>query len=201
MHKEVLTKKQEALLPFLKNTFKDFGLVRGTAIALHLGHRQSIDFDLFSNKEFDNSKVRRMILKNNKKIDHVYIDQRDEYTVLIDDVKFTFLYYPFKIDFLKEEIKIPDLLTLAAMKTYALGRRNKWKDYVDLYFILKDSYPLEDIIKRAEEIFKNEFNDKVFKTQLAYFEDIDYSEEVIFQEGFEVSQDIIKKELTRFSLS
>ena len=200
MHKEVLTKKQEKLIPFLKNTFKDFGLVRGTAIALHLGHRQSIDFDLFSNKEFDNSKVRRMILKNNKKIEHIYIDQRDEYTVLIDDVKFTFLYYPFKIDFLKEEIKMPDLLTLAAMKAYALGRRNKWKDYVDLYFILKDSYPLEDIIKRAEEIFKNEFNDKVFKTQLAYFEDIDYSEEVIFQKGFKVNQDIIKKELTRFSL-
>ena len=37
-------------------------------------------------------------------------------------------------------INIPDLPTLAAMKTYALGRRGKWKDYVDLYFIIKDFF-------------------------------------------------------------
>ena len=38
---------------------------------------------------------------------------------------------------------MPDLLHLAAMKAYALGRRAKWKDYVDLYFILKDFYSSE----------------------------------------------------------
>ncbi len=59
MHKEVLSKKQANLLPFLKSFSKDFGLVGGTAIALHLGHRQSIDFDLFTNEEFNNATLRK----------------------------------------------------------------------------------------------------------------------------------------------
>ena len=46
MHKEILTKEQLELLPTIKFFSKDFGLVGGTAIALHIGHRHSIDFDL-----------------------------------------------------------------------------------------------------------------------------------------------------------
>ena len=34
---------------------------------------------------------------------------------------------------------------LAAMKAYALGRRAKWKDYVDLYFILRDFCTLQEV--------------------------------------------------------
>ena len=55
MHKEILTAKQTGLLPVIKTFSKDFGLVGGTAIALYIGHRQSIDFDLFSLKMFDYS--------------------------------------------------------------------------------------------------------------------------------------------------
>ena len=47
MHKEIFTKEQTDLLPLIKEFSKDFILVGGTAIALHIGHRQSIDFDLF----------------------------------------------------------------------------------------------------------------------------------------------------------
>jgi len=67
------------------------------------------------------------------------------------------------------------------MKAFALGGRGKWKDYVDLYFILKDHFRLKEIIKKAEEIFGASFNDKLFREQLAYFNDIDYEEEVIFK--------------------
>ncbi|MCB6599156.1 hypothetical protein LI118_17050, partial [Erysipelatoclostridium ramosum] len=72
-------------------------------------------------------------------------------------------------------IKLPDLLTLAAMKAYALGRRAKWKDYVDLYFAMKDYFPISAIVKKAKGIFGAEFNEKIFRAQLAYFKDIDYS--------------------------
>ncbi len=51
-HKEILTKEQIKLLPLLGKFSKDFGLVGGTAVALHLGHRRSLDFDLFSSKKF-----------------------------------------------------------------------------------------------------------------------------------------------------
>lgn len=48
MHKEVLTKEQVVLLPLIKEFAKEFFLVGGTALALQIGHRHSIDFNLFS---------------------------------------------------------------------------------------------------------------------------------------------------------
>ncbi len=204
MRKEILTTEQLKLLPLIKSFSKDFGLVGGTAIALQIGHRQSIDFDLFTNKKFSNAQIRKKILENNKKISHVFYDQEGEYTILIDNVKFTFFYYPFKIIFSKkfeDIIKIPDLLTLSAMKAYALGRRAKWKDYIDLYFVTKNFYSIDKIIKKTKQIFKSEFNQKMLRTQLAYFKDIDYSEKVIYTKGFKVENEIIRKELIKISLS
>jgi len=203
MHKEIITKEQLELLPLIKLFKKDFGLVGGTAIALHIGHRESIDFDLFTNKKFDNYHIRRKITTL-KKIERIVRDEEGHFTFLINGVRFTFFYFPFKINFsekFEDFINLPDLLTLAAMKAYALGRRPKWKDYVDLYFIMKDYYNLKEIVKKAKRIFKNEFNEKLFRSQLAYFKDINYSEEVIFKKGFEVSNKKIQKELIKFSLS
>src|SRR3989344_1078918 len=96
---------------------------------------------------------------------------------------------------------LPDLLTLAAMKAYALGRRAKWKDYVDLYFIMKDYHSMTTIVKKTKQIFAHEFNEKIFRAQLAYFKDIDYSESVIYLKGFETKNAVIQKALIRHSLS
>ena len=203
MHKEILTKQQQGLLPWLKLFAKDFGLVGGTAIALQISHRQSVDFDLFTNQKLDSAQVRRIIVSGNKKIEQVFVDQKDEYTVLINSVRFTFLYYPFKISFSKKIdgiIKTPDLLTLAAMKAYALGRRAKWKDYVDLYFVFKNHHNIKSVIKKAKQIFGQEFNEKIFRSQLIYFKDIDYSEKIVYLPGFEVEDKVIQKELIKISL-
>lgn len=51
MHTEIFNDKQIELLPYIKPFKKSFYMVGGTAIALHIGHRQSIDFDLFTNKQ------------------------------------------------------------------------------------------------------------------------------------------------------
>lgn len=98
-------------------------------------------------------------------------------------------------------VRLPDLLTLAAMKAFALGQRSKWKDYVDLYFIMKGGYSLDAISKKADEMFGGEFNGRIFREALAYFDDINYAEQVIFMPGFEVADATIKRELTKFSLS
>ena len=203
LHPEILTKEQRELLPLVKKFYKDFGLVGGTAIALHIGHRESIDFDLFSFNEFKTLNIKRRIV-NFKAIDRIIVSKPYEFTFLLNEVKMTFFNFPFEIDYeidYDKILKLPSLLTLAAMKAYALGMRAKWKDYVDLYFIIKDFHSLSEIVKQAESIFKNEFNEKIFRTQLAYFEDISYSEEVRYLKGFEVSDKIIKKELINFSLS
>lgn len=202
MHKEILTLEQANLLSLVKLFSDNFGLVDGTAIALYVGHRQSIDFDLFSCESFDNFQIKRKISKV-ANIGKVLKDELGEYTIIIKDVRFTFFHYPYEIKFaenFENLIKMPDLLTLAAMKSFALGRRAKWKDYVDLYFIMKKYHNISEIIQKAKEIFGNEFNEKIFRVQLAYFDDIDYSEKIIYLKGNEIEDDVVKKELVDFSL-
>lgn len=198
MHQEVLSENQKNIIPILNKFSNDFGLVEGTAIALQIGHRRSIDFDLTSINMFNNSEIKKKI----DKVDKVIIDEKGEYTIIIKDTKVTFFHYPFKIEFKESfnEIKVADLLTLAALKAYTLGRRTKWKDYVDLYFIFKDYFSLNQVIKKAESIFDKEFNEKIFRVQLSYFKDIDYSEKIQYMPGFETKEDIIKKELLRISV-
>jgi len=203
MHSEILTKEQCDLLPLVAHFKKDFGLVGGTAIALHIGHRESIDFDLFSKEEFSNLSLQRQI-EAMRHIDKVIVNKKGEFTFLIGTVQFTFFQYPFDIDFSEtfdNTARVPTLLTLAAMKAYALGHRAKWKDYVDLYFIMRDNHPLAEIIKRAELIFGDSFNEKLLRQQLSYFDDVNYAEPVVFKPAFGVPDGKIKLALTEYSLS
>jgi len=202
MHKNILTPEQLDLLPLVNSFQSQFGLVGGTAIALQIGHRRSIDFDLFTNKKFTNEAVRKKIKKTNVTIEHVLRDQMDDYTIVVNAVKCTFFYYPFTIRFSKKMgggVCSPDLKTLAAMKAYALGRRAKWKDYVDLYFILSHYHKIDTVVKKAKHIFGSEFNEKNFRVALSYFKDIDYSEQVVYLPGMSVLDSVIKRELTKIS--
>ena len=82
------------------------------------------------------------------------------------------------------------------MKAYTLGRRGKWKDYVDLYFILKRFFFFFLSAKspnKAKEIFKNEFNEKIFRSQISYFNDINYDEEIIFKKDLRQTKKNNKK--------
>lgn len=203
MHKEILTEAQIRLLPIVGLFSEKFGLVGGTAVALHLGHRESLDFDLFSFGGFRNSSISEKITEK-LAIDNVLVNRKGEYTLLINGVKFTFFQFPYEINYsqsLNDTIRLPDLRTLAAMKAFALGRRAKWKDYVDLYFILQAGHVVSEISEKGREIFGNEFNEKIFRTQLAYFEDIDYSEQVAYKEGFSIADEVIKNALIEFSLA
>lgn len=49
------------------------------------------------------------------------------------------------------------------MKAFALGKRAKWKDYVDLYFIFQN-YSLQELVDKTNSIFKEQFNEKLFRT-------------------------------------
>ena len=201
MHPDILTPNQLQILPLIKTFSKDFGLVGGTAIAYYLGHRRSIDFDLFSPKTFSILSARNKINKLFK-IEQTLVQGDGELTVMVNNVKLTLFNFPYHITYdsqFENIIKIPDLLTLAAMKAFALGQRAKWKDYVDLYFITK-KYSLAQIIKKTIELFGNEFNEKLFRVQLAYFDDVDYSEEVEYMEGFQIPDSEVKKSLEKISL-
>lgn len=179
MHKNVLSDEQLKLLPLLTKFSNSFILVGGTAIALQLGHRRSIDFDLFSQKEFDSLHIRAALSVKNS-IQRTLVDSQHELTVVVDGVKLTFYHYPYDLHSsvpLEDIIQMPDLRTLGAMKAFALGRRAKWKDYVDLYFIFQ-ALGYAAVIDAAKALFESQFNEKLFRSQLSYFEDVDYSEQV-----------------------
>ena len=180
MHLEVLSNSQKKLFPKLNTFRRSFYLVGGTAIALHLGHRRSVDFDLFTKKKFVKHRVREK-LRALQYQQILLFEDIDQIHVMINDVKFTFFYYPYSIEHpinFESIITIPDLITLAAMKAFDLGRRAKWKDYVDLYFILKNHYSISEISKKANIIYSDQFSEKLFREQLAFHKDIDYSEPV-----------------------
>lgn len=180
MHIEILNDKQRTLLPVIAQFRREYYLVGGTAIALYLGHRRSIDFDLFKKSRINHKKNLDKLSAYNFKM---LVTRRveEQMNLVVNDVKLTFFEYPFDIQATNKfgtYARIPSLLDLAAMKAYALGRRSKWKDYVDLYFIMKDHYSLAEIQDRAYDLFGELFSDKLFRSQLAYYEDVDYTEEV-----------------------
>lgn len=194
MHQNILTPEQTKLLPLISQFGRDFYLVGGTALALQYGHRQSIDFDLFTPSEFDNARIRKVILRQHK-INTVHIESVGEYTLVVDGIKMTFYQYEFPVEHqivLDEVISMPDDLTIAAMKAFAIGNRNKWKDYVDLYYLLQ-RHSLAEIVEKAEGLFGiGLFNEKLFREQLAYHDDIDYRERVEWMPGFAVPDEEIK---------
>jgi len=184
MHLKVLNKKQEELIPYLKTFKHSFFLVGGTAIALHLGHRRSIDYDLFTNGSFNKSNIRKKLNPLPYKRSILFEDI-DQMHILWNNVKTTFFQFPYKIEHpfkIEDIISMPLLIDLAAMKAFALGRRSKWKDYVDLFFIIKNNFSISEISTKAIELFKDQFSEKLFREQIAFHKDIDYTEEVKFIE-------------------
>lgn len=196
MYKEILTQSQIELLPFIKKFRRNFYLVGGTAIALQIGHRRSIDFDLFTKAESLNLQIIKKIYKEIQAKKRITYEAFDQIHLQVNDVKITFFTYPYAVEAelsFETICKMPNLLSLSAMKVFALGGRAKWKDYVDLYFSLKSFYSIDQISKKAEDIFGDSFSTKLLRQQLSYFEDIDYSEEVEF-----IGKEIPKEEIKSF---
>lgn len=175
MHHEALTDEGKIIWPLLKS-FGDFYLAGGTALALQIGHRVSVDFDLFSLKDIDDnllSKVKKVFQQHTVSPS---INNPDELTVLVGNVKTTFLKYPFPIIqelVVLDEIPVLSVKEIAATKAYSIGRRGTFKDYVDLYFIISEGCAsLKEIVDLADKKFAHEFNSRLFLEQLIFMDDV-----------------------------
>jgi len=194
MHIEILTREQKDLLQFVGAFQRGFYLVGGTAIALQLGHRQSIDFDLFTSVRIKGLTLRRQVEKSGFSNKMLGADT-DQIHFILNGVKVTFFSYPYPVEhpvMLDRVISMPTLLSLSAMKAFALGRRAKWKDYVDLYFLLGSHFSVTDVCREAFRLFGDSFSDRLFRGQLAYHADIDYSEKVAYMPGYEVEDETVR---------
>ena len=189
------------LLPVMASFRREYYLVGGTAIALYLGHRRSIDFDMFKSSPINHKKNLDRLTETGFPC---MVTRRvtEQMNLIVNDVKLTFFQYPFPIqatEQLESYFRLPSLLQLAAMKAYALGRRSKWKDYVDLYFLLKDHFSIEELSTCANSLFGDLYSEKMFRAQLCYFEDVDYTEEVDYLITAPPTDEEIRKALTAMS--
>lgn len=176
MHLEVITSRAKIIFGKLKN-FPQFYLAGGTGLALQLGHRISVDFDLFWGKEIPKNllpKIKRVF--KGFKIE-IIVNHPEQLTVAIENIHLSFAKYPFPVisKFISYQgIKVLPTLEIAAMKAYALGRRATLKDYVDLYFLIKEkTATLKEIIKLSEKKYGKEFDPRLFLEQLIYSKDIE----------------------------
>lgn len=201
MHSEILNENQKRLLTLMAQFRREYYLVGGTAIALYIGHRRSIDFDLFKPSTINHKRNLDKITASS--FAHVVTRRvSEQMNLIVNDVKVTFFQYPFPIEptaKFENCFRLPSLLQLAAMKAYALGRRSKWKDYVDLYFLLRDHFTIADISSVATRIFGELFSEKLFRSQLCYFDDIDYTETVDWLIPNPPTEEEIKEALTEFA--
>ena len=148
----------------------------GTAMMLQIGHRYSVDFDLFSERSLSDKLPLNIVKIFGKSIITEY-NSGDIYSIVTpSEVTVTFVYYPYpllKKPLITHSLPLFHLDDLAANKAYTIGRRGKWRDYVDLFFLLKEKYySLTEIINFSGKKFLGEFNDKLFLEQLTYFNDL-----------------------------
>lgn len=188
MHHEALTNTSRLLLPYLSK-IKSYYLCGGTAIALQIGHRVSVDFDFFSDKKIPYTLYSQIqkILPENITI-KPSVNNSDELTFFANNTKVTFLYYPFPLVKPLVDLngyQLASIQELGAIKAYTIGRRGEYKDYIDLYYLLYEEHTtLQEIIELAKKKYKNDFSDRLFLEQLIYLEDINTTEIILLKQDY-----------------
>jgi len=183
-----LDKPRKQILEKLKK-FSSLGyLSGGTALALQIFHRLSLDFDFFSPKP-----LKRTLIKKCQKVfgqDIQVINQSaDQLTFLTPtNVKIDFVYYwyPLVSPLIKTPfVNLASIPDIAADKAATIGRRATWRDYVDIFFLLKwEFFSLEEIVDKVKKKFGAEFNELLFLEQLVFFKDLEMTEIEFLKESF-----------------
>ncbi|PIY93338.1 MAG: hypothetical protein COY69_02155 [Candidatus Magasanikbacteria bacterium CG_4_10_14_0_8_um_filter_32_14] len=158
MHEETLSQKTKMLLDKLtkEKWFKNFYLAGGTALALHYGHRESIDLDWFTPKNIRTEDL----LSKLSKVGKFVVLQEEENIVegTLDGVKVSFVSYPYPIlgNFsMYNKVNLVSVWDIALMKLTAISSRNTKKDFIDLYYFLhKEKTNLSGLLAKMKKKYK-----------------------------------------------
>jgi hypothetical protein len=190
--KELLEK-----LSFLKDM--GFYMAGGTALALQMGHRESVDFDFYSEKEFRADNLISEIKKVSRSLE---IEVPDTYSVMgrINGVSVSFFEYEYPLisDFVEEGgVNLASVVDIAAMKCIAVVQRATKRDFVDMYFLNK-MFGLRKIFKWVVKKYPM-YDIYHVKTALMYFEEAE--SDVMPKMLVECSWEKIKVELEKAVLA
>jgi predicted nucleotidyltransferase component of viral defense system len=158
--------KEIQSLPLLK----DFYLVGGTSLALQIGHRVSVDLDLFTTQDFKSNDIIELL--NSRYNIEIIIEEQKMLITNIEKVKVDFVKMAYPILFqptIIDSVRMLDIKDISAMKLKAITQRGSKKDFYDLFYLFEYL-----TINEMVDIFKRKFElSEVFHVikSLTYFDD------------------------------
>ena len=177
-HPAILNEDQKRILKelaFLAE--REFYLAGGTALSLHLGHRTSTDFDFYSPKAFD---ATELFKKLQKALPEIKILQSEKGTAraIVTKTEVSFFEYDYQlleqlVPF--EEIELASVQDIAAMKLAAIVQRGTQRDFIDVFYLLKE-HSIEELISFALAKFPG-YQEMLILRALIYFNDAEDSED------------------------
>jgi len=178
-------------------------LAGGSSLALQLGHRRSIDFDFFTNLQFETKEV-----KTKLKLFGDYQEEQETPKTMVgkfNEVKFSLFYYPYNLIYKTTDfvgIQLASKEDIAAMKLVAVTDRGTKKDYIDIYFLATKRFSIDKMFSFYDKKYHNfESNKLTLLKALQYFDDADNSDmpEMIEKVDWEKVKDFFRKEVVRIA--
>lgn len=201
LHFEIFPPAQNQLWHTLgehADTLNQWGyyLAGGSALALHIGHRQSIDFDFFSRQEGIGAASRDWL----EKFSGTIIRDINKHTVHaeVQGVKVSLL-GGYRYETVEEPIdvgglRLASILDIGLMKLLSITHRAVLRDYIDLAVIIRDHIPLSILCERSREKYSDSFNVMASLRALVSFTDLDVEMPILLDKALEGSwQDILTK--------
>lgn len=173
-------KQQQVLGELAVSRAFDYYLAGGTALALQLGHRTSLDFDFYSKEKLESEKFVTCLKRSLPSIE-ISRQTDDTFQAVAFGVNISVFSYPYQllqafIDY--PPIQLASLEDIAAMKIVALVQRARQRDFWDVYYLI-ERLGIKNVIASAYRKYPwYEENNQIVLRALTYFEDADSDEEV-----------------------
>ncbi len=181
LHEDILNQDQKELLgklAFLSES--DLFMGGGTALALQLGHRTSVDFDLYSKEKFDVESLKNLFLTKIPEISVAGQHEDGTLQMRVLEVDVSVFYYPYKL--ISElvqfyPVKLAAMRDIAASKIAAVVQRARRRDFFDIYYLSKE-LGFDEVLRCAFEKFPWYSDSQGIVTRaLTYFDEAEGDDE------------------------
>ena len=181
----ILSEERKKILPHFVAWKDEFYLAGGTALALQIGHRESVDFDFFSPHSFGTEvMIKRLSTLFGEKLFTVIQVEKDTLSIVLhQEIKISFMTYGYELInplITMDYMNIASIPDIACMKLSAIMQRSALKDYVDLYEIMK-TFSLKQLLLFTKKKYPTIESTVILKS-LSYLEDI-IDEPLIYPTG------------------
>jgi Nucleotidyl transferase AbiEii toxin, Type IV TA system len=177
---KILPRGQRELWPLLSAVPACFTLYGGTALAIQLGHRESVDFDFFSSQAFDPNQLHQDLdFLHSSSITQsspntlscvVSVAQDHAQVSFFGDLPLARVEDPLLTD--DNRIHVASLVDVGGMKLSVIQKRAEAKDYVDIAALLEAGQSLERLLSAGKTIYGRQFNPALAVRALGFFDDL-----------------------------